>query len=284
MTSDQIDRMVRQANPVPDPTVLEAVDVSALMFHEQRRTEVQLMMADQGEEKPQPGLLIGIAAGAIVLAGVLVVFVTRHDAPVADQQPPSPVEIATAFVEAYAASDIETAISYVNWSARWDPRGVLGDGSVARGASARTDTDVETELSINRRFLAAIGFQLILDSCEKRGKDDASTTVRCRYDFHALGSEESGLGPFSGNYFDLRIQAGAIVSVAEHLENMSNGFSSQMWEPFGAWVTETHPEDAAIMYADWPNQSIHALTDESLSLWEQRSREYSGTVSSSTYG
>ena len=32
------------------------------------------------------------------------------------------------------------------------------------------------------------------------------------------------------------------------------------------------------MYADWPNQSMQALTDESLSLWEQRSWDYAAKV------
>ena len=41
MTLDQIDQMVRQANPVPDLTVLEPVDASVLMLDQQRRTEMQ---------------------------------------------------------------------------------------------------------------------------------------------------------------------------------------------------------------------------------------------------
>ncbi|MGQ0850031.1 MAG: hypothetical protein ACT4OP_13160 [Actinomycetota bacterium] len=261
MTHDQIDRMVRQANPVPDPTLLETVDVSVLVFDEQRRTEMQSdqpIKTAQGEEKPRRGPLVGIAAAVALVIGALILLQSRDDAPVADQKTASPVEIATAFVKAYQAYDVDSAASYLAPDAN-----LAGFGE---------------DWPLNRKFLDFIGYELIIGSCETVATGDFTTRVRCTYDFHALISKEMGLGPFSGSYFDLSIRDGAIVSVGQRFESMSNGFSSQMWEPFAAWVAETYPEDAAIMYADWPNQSLQALTDESLSLWGQRSWDYAMRV------
>ncbi len=42
MTHDQIDRMVRKANPLPDPNALEPVDVPVLTTPLERRTEMQI--------------------------------------------------------------------------------------------------------------------------------------------------------------------------------------------------------------------------------------------------
>jgi hypothetical protein len=35
-----------------------------------------------------------------------------------------------------------------------------------------------------------------------------------------------------------------------------------------------YPEDAAVMYEDWPSQTSARLTDRSLELWEQHVQEY----------
>jgi hypothetical protein len=45
-----------------------------------------------------------------------------------------------------------------------------------------------------------------------------------------------------------------------------------MWEPFAAWISSTYPKDAAVMYSPW--RSGAALTEESIRLWEQHTREY----------
>lgn len=66
MTHDQIDRMVRQANPVPELTTLDPVDASVLVLDQQRRTVMQTndrVTVDQERESPKRGLLIGVAAG-----------------------------------------------------------------------------------------------------------------------------------------------------------------------------------------------------------------------------
>ena len=91
MTHDQIDRMVRRANPLPDPNALEPVDVPVLTTPLERRTEMQIddrpgteVPADRNRER---GPLVGIAAAAVILIVGLVFFLTRDNAQVAEPAP-----------------------------------------------------------------------------------------------------------------------------------------------------------------------------------------------------
>jgi hypothetical protein len=49
-------------------------------------------------------------------------------------------------------------------------------------------------------------------------------------------------------------------------------FVPQVWDPFYAWVSTAYPDDAAIMFPG--GFSDPALTQESIPIWEQRTREY----------
>jgi hypothetical protein len=90
MTHDQIDRMVRKANPLPDPTALEPVEVPVLATPLERRTEMQI---DDRPTEVQPdrnrrrGPIVGIAAAAMILVAGLVLFLTRDNTPVAEPAP-----------------------------------------------------------------------------------------------------------------------------------------------------------------------------------------------------
>ena len=90
MTHDQIDRMVRGANPLPDPTALEPVDVPVLTTPLERRMDMQI---DDRPTEVQPernrwsGPLIGIAAAAVLLIAGLVLFLTWDNTPVAAPAP-----------------------------------------------------------------------------------------------------------------------------------------------------------------------------------------------------
>jgi hypothetical protein len=123
----------------------------------------------------------------------------------------------------------------------------------------------------------AQGLRLLLDSCEAQSSSPSGTLVRCAYDYHGIRSDEIGLGPYSGSWFDITVLEGEIVSVSDHIQFMSNGFSSEMWEPFAAWVAETYPEDVAVMYTN-SSQTMQSITEESNQLWELRSREYVDVV------
>ena len=91
MTHDQIDRLVRKANPLPDPNALEPVGVPVLATPLERRTEMQIDDKPGTEVQPDrnrwSGPLIGIAAAAVILVAGLVLFLTRDNTPVAEPAP-----------------------------------------------------------------------------------------------------------------------------------------------------------------------------------------------------
>ncbi|MDP9494057.1 MAG: hypothetical protein M3P87_02360 [Actinomycetota bacterium] len=262
MTIEQIDRMVRASNPVPDPRALEPVDLSTLRVTQQRSGDMQTqnrVETDKGPDRPQPGLLIGAAAVVLLLIGALVVFQNREapEEPVAS----TAVEVATSFLEAYAAYDVDQATTY------------LADG-----------TDISTlggSLQVWRlrnEFSKAVGFKMLLDSCEPIASSATGTKMRCAYDYHSFLSDEIGRGPFSGNWFDLTILDGKIVTITEQFSiGGEDGFSSTMWEPFAQWLVENHPDDLLVLYTD-SSQSLEMRTQESIPLWEQRIQEWAAEV------
>lgn len=209
---------------------------------------------DQEQQKPGRGILIGIAAVAAIVVGVLVFLRPLDDAPVVADQP---VEVATAFIEAYGSFDVDRAASYL-----------------ANNADvSRLEAGIEG-WQLGVRWMEATGVKLLLDSCEEE-VGSAPGTVRCLFAFHAIRSDEIGLGPFGDSTFDFRILDGKIVS-ASMMWNIEE-FGPQMWEPFAVWVAETYPEDVTIMYTN-SSQSMQRFTDEAVALWEQRSIEYVAVV------
>jgi hypothetical protein len=168
------------------------------------------------------------------------------------------LEVATGFVDAYGAFDVEQAITYLAADADIAP--LIG----SMGTPGVQGTLEEFRLFIS--LLEAQGYQQMLDSCEEQ-----AAAVRCTFDFHLIRSDEVGLGPFSGSYFDLTVRDGQIARASKQWG--TEEFSPLMWEPFASWVSTAYPEDAPVMYAEG-NFSAARLSNESIRLWEQLSREY----------
>jgi hypothetical protein len=252
MTHDVIDRLVRPANPVPDPKMLEAVGASTL--GEQRREEMQQQQVavDQVAEKRGRGPLVGIAAAVVVLViGALALIQWTEGPDIATDS--TPLEIATAYVEAYAAFDADTVAS------------MLAESAEVLPWEAYEPRDWRADM----RYLEAAGFEFMVAGCTEQTADPGPVTVHCAYDAHGLGSDQLGLEPFSFHVFRVVIDDGQVVS-----SNMGfnfSHFSEAMWFPFQAWIQENHPEDFSVMYVD---ESLSRQTDEAIALWEQRVPEY----------
>lgn len=199
---------------------------------------------------PRRNFVIGIAVVAAIVVGVLILLRPLDDGPA------TPVEVATVFVEAYEVLDVDTASSYL-----------------AADANLHLFNANTEELPLAFSWDEATGFKILLDSCAETSSGPSGTTVRCDYEYHGIRSEEIGLGPYGGSWLDFTVLDGKIASGSDHLEFTLNGFSSEMWVPFAAWVAETHPDDVTIMYGD-SSQTSPQITDESIALWEQRTREY----------
>jgi hypothetical protein len=231
--------------------------------------------------KPDPGVLepqhkrqhrwsggkrigaVAAAAVALVLIAALLIIQSREEAPATDQTPVAAgaqentvnaraEKVATGFVEAYGAFDVEQAMTY------------LADDATIAVLGAQDD------LRLLSSWLEATGYQQIVDPCEGVG-NSASGSIRCTFAFHALRSGELGRGPFGGSSFDLVVRDGKIVHASQDWE--IEKFSPQVWEPFANWVSTVHPKDAAVMYQDDSHSGVR-LTEESIRLWELRTLEY----------
>jgi hypothetical protein len=217
----------------------------------------------------------GVVGIAVFVAAVWVVMtagsVDRTKTP-ADQPTVNPdaaaEEVALGFLNAYAAFDAQKAMTYV--ADDFDLRGVL---NVAHQVPANTEG-----LSLKLSLLQAFGYEQTVTSCEVAafGSD---TSVVCDYVFHALGSDQIGRGPFTGNSYVFTVRDGAIVRAGE-ARNLDK-FFRQMWWPFAEWVFSTYPKDAAVMYLHGP-RSIARFSPESIRLWEQHTRDYVKAVQQGT--
>lgn len=206
-------------------------------------------------------------AAVIGLLAVVLILTTRPaddtttpaNEPIVNPVDATAIEVATGFVEAYGTFDAERAISYL-----------ADDADVSVVAGAYGEGAAPEEWPLNMSYWKATGFRQLLDSCEVTGSSSSGTEVRCTYDYHGLRSAEIGRGPFSGNYWDLTVRDGQIVQGFQQCE--IEEFSPQMWEPFATWVSKTYPKDADVMYTSALDDFI--LSEESIMLWEQHTKEY----------
>lgn len=170
---------------------------------------------------------------------------------------PNAEAIATSFVEAFGAFDEERAATYL-----------------AKGAEVPEGMRAE-DLPILVSFFEAQGFEQMLDPCEVTSTSASGTWVSCPYDFHAIRSDEIGLGPFHGSSWFITVRDGEVVRAVQEWEIKE--FSPQMWEPFAEWVYTTYPKDFAVMYTgghDNFRRTNFRLSEESIRLWGRHSREY----------
>jgi hypothetical protein len=176
---------------------------------------------------------------------------------------PSVVAIATRFVEAFGAFEGKEAITYL-----------------ADNPHLQMDATTPEEVPVFTSFLEAQGYEQIpVERCSVTGSSASGTAVRCPFDWHAIRSDEIGLGPYPG-FWEFTVRDGEIVSVSLYWEIKK--FSPQMWEPFKDWVSMTYPKDFAVMYVD--SGSNFRLTEESIGLWELRTKEYVKEVDRGTAG
>jgi hypothetical protein len=214
------------------------------------------------ERKRKIGALA--VAAAIGVAAVALFLGTRGGQDTTTPAVDSPItadEVAAGFLEAYGAFDADQAMIY------------LADDASTSELTGGEGTPQEFRHFVS--WLKAGGYKQMLDSCEEQSNSASGTRVHCTFDFHFLRSDEVGLGPYSGSSFDLTVLDGEITRVSLLWE--LGEFSSQMWEPFAAWVSMTYPEDAAVMYED-ETYSLERRTEEAIRLWERHTREYAEVV------
>jgi hypothetical protein len=291
ITEDEATRLLKRADPARFDESAPFVDAAGyLAALRTRSTTVTLIDTEPTPTRPPSRHrwpIIAVAAAAVVAIVVVgLVLATRDDDP-NDQIPaattvaPDPAtaaeEVAQGFVEAYGALDVDGALTY------------LADDAYIPGLiDPFTTEDVQgtrDELRLSISMLEAHRYQQMGESCDEQSGSTTVTDVRCTFEFHSLGSDELGFGPFSGNYFDLTVRdAGGdssgnrwppqIVRASYHFDD--ERFSSQVWSPFADWMEANHLDDAAVMYSPTTagGEMGVRLTDESIQLWGQHIREY----------
>ncbi|MEX0755060.1 MAG: hypothetical protein WD206_01405 [Actinomycetota bacterium] len=209
--------------------------------------------------------VIGVAAVALLLVirPGQDTITPANEPSVINPVDPSAVAVATRFVEAFGAFDGKEAITYL-----------------ADNPYLEMDATTPEEVPAFTSFLEAQGYEQIpVGGCSVTGSSASGTAVRCRFNWHAIRSDEIGLGPYPG-FWDLTVRDGEIGSVSLYWEIKK--FSPQMWEPFRNWVSSTYPKNFAVMYVD--SGSNFRLTEESIGLWELRTKEYVEKVNQGNAG
>ena len=231
--------------------------------------QLEVLEREATSRKRNGAILTAAAVTAMVLGGgwFAAANLGASDEPVEPTAPTLTIaaaeEVARGFLDAYNNHDADRALSYVNPSSFASP------------------DDLRHEIAWN----VATGYQEILSECAAKPSMTSTVFVRCDFAFHGLGSEEMGRGPYGDNFYVLAVRDGKIESDHSTLADISNGFSAQMWEPFAEWVSTTYPEDVALIdegFAPAADSPWMAVTEESIPLWEQRTREFVAAVQAGT--
>ena len=275
ITDDEVMRLFERADPARLNDVTPTIDawgyLDALVTRSNDMTiiESETTIPTEPTKPPRWSLIALAAAAAVAIVGGGFVLASRDEpAQLVTNQPaavtePAPIEstssaidVARGFVDAFAAFDTDQALSY------------MADEAEFSGLQTQSTTKYPSEeLRTTIPMAQSMGWKQTIDGCEQQATTAVGTTVRCTFDFHYLLSEELGLGPFSGSYYDVTVLDGQVVDVAGHCQ--IDEFSPQVWEPFTNWLSATYPDDAAAML-----NGADLATTELTGLWEQHLREY----------
>jgi hypothetical protein len=195
-----------------------------------------------------------VGGGAFVAAAVTVAavwvsgLVTNDPAPGPAQPDRTAAErVADDFFAAFAAQDADLTASYLASGSAWP----------------------EWRLEMQRA--SAWHAEYFPEPCQELSTSLAATNVICGFEYHMLGSEELGLGPFRNNAIDLRISDGEVVHVELTVTFDSNG-QTALYDTIGAWVRENHPGEWAFM--NNTEGYTRAELDRWSRLWDRRIDEY----------
>ena len=155
--------------------------------------------------------------------------VPPEDETTATVQPPTPAQVATAFWEALAAGDRETALGFVDPSAVDAPD--LSPFGRAHTLGGQFD------------WYEAVGWEWELTQCV----DTNDTTAECTATARNSWSDALGVEPISGTFI-VRFGDDGITDVTDKSDLFIGQWSPQVFGVFAQWVAENHPNDEAVMF------------------------------------
>lgn len=273
MTNEErVKTLFAQANPIPDADLFDLDEIGGTAYLatlEARSSEVTQLETKHAEDdtKRRPaGVWVAAAATVIVILGLGIVLITQDQQDVALSPEERSLATASGFLEALWAYDVEDATSYLADDADLSALGWGGE-----------------DWQFILRLQEAQKYQRQIGTCALTSSSSVRRTVECTYTFHALGSDELGLGPYTGSWIEVVVLDGEVREAGEgsHFE-FTRAFSLEMWEPFGTWIADTYPDDIAVMYVNdfqtAPTKTSHIglerLSEESIALWAERVTEY----------
>jgi hypothetical protein len=274
ITDDEVMRVFERADPARVDDAASIPDATGYLDALRTRSiNVQLIETDESPAQPSapsrrrwPIITAAAAAIVAIVVGGLVLAVGDEETDqttVAAEAATDAEVVARGFLDALFAYDADRAMTYLADDA-------LADGQIADEGRALTTPE---EFRLASAWAEAVAFKQTISDCEQRGETASGVRVRCAFDYQWFRSDELGLGPYGGSYWDLTVRDGEVVAAASHLAYVDNGASKQTWEPFRTWVSTTFPDDATVMYTD-DDRDYGRITEESIRLWEQRIREY----------
>ena len=243
---------------------------------------LESMLRRRDRKRRNQRVVAGVVGIAVFVAAIWIVTSSgssdRTQTPANEPSTVNPTDAAEdvvrGFLAAFGAFDPGAAMTYV--ADDTDLRGLIEPPAPAN----------DKGLSLELALLDAQRVQLTITSCQAVPFGSA-TSVVCGFDFHALGSDVLGRGPFTGGTFVFTVRDGEIVEVATNA-NLDQ-FASQMSAPFAEWVSARYPRDFEVMYGrsiptrpEGLRQVYGRPTEESIPLWEQHTREYVKAVQQGT--
>ncbi|MDH3300252.1 MAG: hypothetical protein OES24_07070 [Acidimicrobiia bacterium] len=142
---------------------------------------------------------------------------------------PTPAQVATAYWQALEAGDREAALGFVDPTA-------LDSGDPAPFGRAGTYASILD-------WYEAVDWQWRLNECV----DFDDGAAKCSVTAGNAWSEVLGVEPVTG-IFIVRFGENGIIEVEDQVDNFLAQWGPQVFEVFFDWVTENHPDDAAIMF------------------------------------
>jgi hypothetical protein len=242
--------LLEETSAMPVDTHNAALGLRRRIAHTRKRRQVTLAVA------------ASVAAALVATAVGGWLGVDKADDPALN--PEQPEAVARGFLDAYGSFDADRALTYLTTDA------------IAQGV-AEEDRTTPEQLRLGIASERALGYKQTIRGCEHQGNSASGVSLRCAFDFHAIRSDEIGLGPYTGNYWSLTVRDGKIVSARREVDFTTSGFEDQIWEPFAKWVSIEHPDDALALGTD-ESQGIQPVTADSIRLSEQRTAEYVAAV------
>jgi len=271
MTLDQIDRMVRQANPVPDPATLDA----PVADHTTRSEAVTFELRPRSNRR----LFVALAVAASLVVGILAVVQLADRADHANGPgsfgSDDAVSVAETFMRAWIAGDGIGAAALIA------DDGDFSAGTVSGSANESFPAVEGVELiPALRDWYGALDASFYDGGCEptESSPPSASATILfCRYSVETTLTRALRHPPINGA-FSIWVDGDGIITAVE--DPLMIDVQADVTDVFRTWLIATHPEDLERMYAD--SGRVSTLTPRldaaSIARWGQYAPEFAGTV------